>query len=157
MTDENKAPQFRNVGEPMHSVIVDTAEEPAAISGIGLISDIHFGDAAGQIFSLDDVRGDGVLDPLRFSATPADGIEQAVLSILQANPFAGHGTDFEALLRAAISYGVSVGATCVGDALRLSLDSDAANPRMVAKISALYDRSPMFRALIAHGDTADRT
>lgn len=102
----------------------------------------------GTVASLDDLESaDGVFDPVRFSVTPADGIEMAVSMIMDINPWgtsdAGrHETD----LRAAIWYGVGKGATCTGQALALALRDNQIDRSAVAPILRFAQTSPLFRA-----------
>src|SRR5699024_7786000 len=70
---------------------------------------------AGSSGGLGGDGGTGVCDPLRFSKTPADGINTAVSVLHDVNVWP-HGSrqNFEADLQAALKYGVAHGAKAIG-------------------------------------------
>lgn len=105
--------------------------------------------AGGQVFSLDDlVSADGIFDPLRFSHSKSVGVELASSMLMQVNPWGSRREDFETPLISALSYGVSRGASCTGEALRQAYADGQASPEMVKAVFDLAAASPMFRACV---------
>lgn len=105
--------------------------------------------AGGQVASLDDlVSGDGVFDPLRFAANKVVAQDLATNLLLAINPWGRARADFEAPLASAIGYGIQAGATCIGEALALALQSGEANEALVKPVADLAKVSPLFRACV---------
>ncbi|WP_156250826.1 ATP-binding protein [Pseudactinotalea terrae] len=102
----------------------------------------------GVVASLDDLESaDGVFDPVRFSASPEDGIELAVTMIMDINPWGTRDAgQYETDLRAAIFYGVQRGATCTGQALALAVKAGEIGKAAVAPIFRFAQTSSLFRA-----------
>ena len=105
--------------------------------------------SGGQVASLDDLlSADGVLDPLRFAVTTADGIEMATSMLLTVNPFGDRKLEFEVPLIAALNYGISKGATCIGQALQVAHTDGQGNTDMIRAVFDYAKASPMFRAMV---------
>lgn len=103
----------------------------------------------GQVASLDDLKGaDGIFDPLRFSPNPTVGVELAVSMLASIDPWGGKAKEYEVHLYTALSYGVSQGATCVGQALKMAFDARQASHDLVDPIFRLANTSPLFRACV---------
>lgn len=133
------ADQYARMGRPV--VIIDPksgSDHSSAVRSSG-----------GQVASLDDLlSADGVLDPMRFAITAADGIEMATSMLLTVNPFGDRKLEFEVPLIAALNYGVSAGANCIGQALQLAHEAGNANTEMVRAVFNYANASPMFRAMV---------
>lgn len=138
------ADQYARMGRPV--VIIDPksgSDHSNAVRASG-----------GQVASLDDLlSADGVLDPLRFAITTADGIEMATSMLLTVNPFGDRKLEFEVPLIAALNYGVSKGATCIGQALQLAHADGEGNTDMIRAIFDFANASPMFRAMVGFDPT----
>lgn len=106
--------------------------------------------AGGQVVSLDEViSADGVFDPLRFSKRKEVGTELASSLLLAVNPWGSRREDYETPLAKALNFGVSNGATCIGQALRIALDAgQVADERMVTDVFDLTEARPMFAACV---------
>lgn len=103
----------------------------------------------GQVASLDDLKGaDGIFDPLRFSPNPTVGVELAVSMLASIDPWGGKAKEYEVHLYTALSYGVSQGATCVGQALKMAFDAKQASHELVDPIFRLANTSTLFRACV---------
>lgn len=103
----------------------------------------------GQVASLDDLKqADGIFDPLRFSHSPTVGVELAVSMLASIDPWGGKAKEFEVHLYTALAYGVSKGATCVGQALQLAYDDNQATAELVEPVFRLANTSPLFRACV---------
>jgi hypothetical protein len=112
--------------------------------------------SGGQVASLDDLASaDGIFDPIRFSAKPEVGVELAASMLMSINPWGTKASDFEAPLQYALSYGVSHGATCVGQALHVAKMAGHAPPEMVDAAFRLAQSSAMFRACFGINPTSD--
>ncbi|HEX9087873.1 MAG TPA: ATP-binding protein [Arthrobacter sp.] len=134
-----KAIQFAKLGGPQ--VIIDpktgSDHSPTVLA--------H----GGQVASLDDLKGaDGIFDPLRFSPNPTVGVELAVSMLASIDPWGGKAKEYEVHLYTALSFGVSQGATCVGQALQMALDANQASQELVDPIFRLANTSPLFRACV---------
>jgi hypothetical protein len=104
-------------------------------------------EAGGQVASLDDlVSSDGIYDPIRFSANAEVGVELAASMLMSVNPWGSKRDDYEAPLQYALHYGVSRGATCIGQALWTARQEGHADPVMVDAAFRLAQSSAMFRA-----------
>lgn len=102
--------------------------------------------AGGQVASLDDiVRGDGMLDPIRNSKNPADGITSAAGLIMTVNPFGKNLANFEADLLHGLRHGVARGATCTGQALEIAAADGLVSAEMMDGLRKV-GRDPMFRS-----------
>ncbi|QOD05912.1 ATP-binding protein [Pseudarthrobacter sp. BIM B-2242] len=134
-----KAIQFAKLGGPQ--VIIDPktgSDHSPTVLGHG-----------GQVASLDDLKeADGIFDPLRFSHNPTVGVELAVSMLASIDPWGGKAREFEVHLYTALSYGVSKGATCVGQALLIAKEDGKATPALVDPIFDLANTSPLFRACV---------
>ncbi|WIB65553.1 ATP-binding protein [Curtobacterium sp. MCBD17_040] len=108
--------------------------------------------SGGQTASLDDfISADGVLDPLRFAITRQDGVEMAASMILSVNPFGNERANMEVPLIAALNYGVGHGATCIGQALGIAVQSNPSNVawrQLFQSIVELAQASSQFRAMV---------
>lgn len=136
------ASQFTELGVPV--VFVDPKQ---SISSHDAVVEA-FG---GQVASLDNLStADGVFDPLRFSKTPEQGIEMASSLLMQVNPWGSEDRrlNMETPLVHALRVGVSNGAECIGDALRLAQRHGAASDELTKPIFDLADALPMFRACV---------
>lgn len=134
-----KALQFAKLGGPQ--VIIDpktgSDHSPTVLA--------H----GGQVASLDDLKeADGIFDPLRFSHNPTVGVELAVSMLASIDPWGGKASEYEVKLYTALSYGVSKGANCVGQALRIADADGKASRELVDPIFELADTSPLFRACV---------
>ncbi len=136
------------LGEPTPTVIIDPKPESdhtAAVLASG-----------GQVASLDDLASaDGIFDPIRFSTKPEVGVELAASMLMSINPWGSKRDDFETPLQYALHYGVSQGATCVGQALRRAKDDGQAPPEMVDAAFRLASSSSMFRAIFGINPSTD--
>lgn len=134
-----KAVQYAELGGPQ--VIIDPktgSDHSPTVLGHG-----------GQVNSLDDLaNSDGVFDPIRFSLRPEVGVEMAASMLSAIDPWGGNAARFEVAVYNALSYGVTNGAQCVGQALRIALDAGKATLELVQPIFDLADASPMFRACV---------
>lgn len=106
--------------------------------------------AGGQVASLDELTAaDGIFDPLRFSATREVGVELAASMLMSVNPWGGLKDDMEVPLQHALSYGVSQGATCIGEALAAAkVGIPGLPPLLIQRVEELAGSSPMFRACV---------
>lgn len=108
--------------------------------------------SGGQVASLDDfISSDGVLDPLRFAITRQDGVDMAASMILSVNPFGNSRNDFEVPLISALNFGVGNGASCIGQALQMAVESDPENlawRTVYGKVLELANASSQFRAMV---------
>lgn len=134
-----KAIQFAKLGGPQ--VIIDpktgSDHSPTVLA--------H----GGQVASLDDLKeADGIFDPLRFSRSATVGVELAVSMLASIDPWGGKAAEYEVRLYTALSYGVSQGATCVGQALKIAQAAGKASHELVDPIFELADSSPLFRACV---------
>ncbi|WP_159600031.1 ATP-binding protein [Agromyces humi] len=139
----NLADQQARAGVP--NVIVDPktgSDHSAAVLASG-----------GQVVSLDDlVSSDGALDPLRFAASPEVGVDMAASALLTVNPWGPEIHLYEVPLYTAIARGVSLGATCTGQALQLAYQAEQ-DPRhrellerVIGPIFRLAEQSALVRA-----------
>ncbi|HEX9228556.1 MAG TPA: ATP-binding protein [Arthrobacter sp.] len=132
-----KAVQYAKMGGPQ--VIVDPKT--------GSDHSLTVLEAGGQVASLDDLKNaDGIFDPIRFSLRPEVGVELAASMLASIDPWSGDGARFEVQVYNALSYGVSAGAGCVGEALRFALRDGKATRELVDPVFVLADSNPMFRA-----------
>lgn len=110
----------------------------------------------GQVASLDQLASaDGIFDPIRFSAKPEVGVELAASMLMSINPWGSKKDDFETPLQYALHYGVSRGATCVGQALWTAKEEGHAPAEMVDAAFRLASSSPMFRAIFGINPSTD--
>jgi hypothetical protein len=135
------ADQYARTGHPV--IIVDlkqTSDLTAAVSA----------NPSGQVASLDDLAsGDGVFDPVRFSLTPASGAELAASMLIEVNPWgAPDASLYEVGLIGAITYGISLGATCSGEALQIAVRDGRIAAELVKPVVDLAAFSPMFRSCV---------
>ncbi|GAB3176114.1 hypothetical protein GCM10027059_50470 [Myceligenerans halotolerans] len=101
-----------------------------------------------QVASLDElVRSDGVFDPIRFAANPAVGVELAAAMLMTVNPWGSRAEEYEATLQYALHHGVTHGAQCTGEALRIAEADGEAPADMVAAAFRVAKASPMFRSM----------
>lgn len=132
-----KAVQYAKMGGPQ--VIVDPktgSDHSPTVLGAG-----------GQVASLDDLQNsDGIFDPIRFSLRPEVGVELAASMLSSIDPWSGQAALFEVQVYNALSYGVSLGAGCVGEALRFALRDGKASKELVEPVFTLADSNPKFRA-----------
>ena len=115
----------------------------------------------GQVYSLDSlVDADGVFDPVRFSQNAQAAVEMGLDLIMSINPFGSRAEDFEVALSRALQYGiVTMGAGCLGEALRLAHDDGMLKgyekifekceelKESNAQFGAMYGRDPKGNAL----------
>jgi hypothetical protein len=112
--------------------------------------------AGGHVFSLDDlISADGIFDPLRFAQNRNVGVELAASMLMQVNPWGSRRDDFETPIIHSISFGVSQGATCTGQALRVADEHGQAPHEMVQAVFNLAVASPMFRACVGMEPTME--
>lgn len=112
--------------------------------------------SGGQVASLDDLTSsDGIFDPIRFSAKPEVGVELAASMLMSINPWGSRRDDYETPLQYALHYGVSRGATCVGQALSIAKEEGHAPAEMVDAAFNLASSSSMFRACFGINPTTD--
>ena len=111
---------------------------------------------AGASGGLGGSGGTGVCDPLRFSKTPADGINTAV-SVLHDVNLWPHGSrqNFEADLQAALKYGVSKGAKAIGTALEIAKRDGEATKELADQILRQAGNDPMFGAIVGLQDEGE--
>ncbi|ATG52082.1 hypothetical protein CFK38_11530 [Brachybacterium vulturis] len=111
---------------------------------------------AGASGGLGGSGGTGVCDPLRFSKTPADGINTAV-SVLHDVNLWPHGArqNFEADLQAALKYGVSKGAKAIGTALEIAKRDGEASKELTDPILRQSGNDPMFGAIVGLQDEGE--
>lgn len=101
----------------------------------------------GRVYSLDDItRSDGAFDPIRFSITPEDGIAIASSMLASINPWGPDKDRYEIPVLAALQYGVSRGAKCVGQALKIAYDEKQVPREIVEPVFTLARTLPQFRA-----------
>lgn len=132
------ANEFARMGRPV--IVLDPK--------LGSHHDAAVLSSGGQVVALDTlVAADGAFDPLRFSATKSAGVELASSMLLAVNPWGTDRSNFETPLFKALSYGVSQGAKCTGQALEIARDAGVAPREMVDRVFDLFD-SPMFRACV---------
>lgn len=141
--------------QPARCIRVDSADHTYLAAGYvvthntGSSHDGAVKASGGQVASLDDLMSaDGVLDPLRFAITVEDGVEMAASMLLTVNPFGQEKLNYEVPLIAALNFGVSQGAKCIGQALQIATDAGRAPKDMVDRVVALADASPQFRAMV---------
>jgi hypothetical protein len=105
--------------------------------------------AGGQVLSLDELsQSDGVFDPLRFSKNSEVGVDLAVSMLSSINPWGAKKSEFEVHAYTALKYGVSNGASCIGQALMLAYKAGRASQELVKPVIDLANASPMFRACV---------
>lgn len=107
-------------------------------------------EADGQVVNLDTLTGaDGVFDPMRFSADPEMGVTLASSMLMTINPWAGMRDAYEAPLLKALSFGVSHGAACTGQALDIARAGLPDLPAdMFEAVDSVIDSAPEARSLI---------
>lgn len=133
------ADQYARLGTPV--IIVDP--KPGSDHTDAVVST-----GRAQVASLDELASsDGIFDPIRFSAKPEVGVELAASMLMSINPWGSKKDDFETPLQYALHYGVSRGATCVGQALWVAKEEGHAPAEMVVAAFRLASSSPMFRAI----------
>lgn len=132
--------QFAQMGSP--NVIVDP-KPSSDLSPVVLA-------AGGQVTRLDDLtQGDGVLDPLRFTANVEAGLDAAGSMLMQVDPWNGNARSWETDLMVSLRHGVERrGATCIGQALKYAQEDGVAPPEMVKKVLDLAESSAQFRACV---------
>lgn len=137
----NVADQFARAGTPV--VIVDPkmdSDHSAVVEAAG-----------GQVNSLDELaKADGVFDPLRFAASREAAVDLAVSMLMSINPWGPRKDEMEVPLQHAIFHGVSRGAQCIGQALKIAeaeIPGDLP-PGMLDRVFNLAASSPMFRACV---------
>lgn len=132
------ADQYARMGRP--AIIIDPklgSDHSRAVEASG-----------GQVASLDDLMSaDGVLDPLRFSQNMEVGVEIASSMLLTINVWGPRKSEFEVPLMTALHFGVSQGANCIGQALKMAHAAGRAPADLVKPLFDLAGASPMFRAL----------
>lgn len=106
----------------------------------------------GQISNLDDlVSSDGILDPIRFSGGEA-GIGMASSMLSRLNPWgsAARMQEFEVPMLQALRYGVTHGASSIGQALIAARDGlgDELPAGMIDPVLRLATSEPMAKSLI---------
>ncbi|SMY03560.1 hypothetical protein [Brevibacterium antiquum] len=108
---------------------------------------------AGSSGGLGGSGGTGVCDPLRFSKTPADGINTAVSVLHDVNVWP-HGSrqNLEADLQAALKYGVAHGAKAIGTALQIAKADGEASAELADPILRQSRTDPMFGAIVGLDD-----
>src|SRR5699024_5080290 len=111
---------------------------------------------AGSSGGMGGSGGTGVCDPLRFSKTPADGINTAVSVLHDVNVWP-HGSrqNFEADLQAALKYGVSKGAKAIGTALQIAKADGEASAELADPILRQSGNDPMFGAIVGLQDEGE--
>src|SRR5699024_1621256 len=111
---------------------------------------------AGASGGLGGAGGTGVCDPLRFSKTPADGINTAV-SVLHDVNLWPHGSrqNFEADRQAALKYGVAQGAKAIGTALQIAKRDGEASKELADPILRQAGNDPMFGAIVGLQDEGE--
>ncbi|MGL5827727.1 MAG: ATP-binding protein [Nocardioides sp.] len=141
------AHQFALVERPV--VIFD----PKASSDLSAVVAL----SGGQVYSLDSLlSADGVFDPIRFSRQPEVGVELAASVLLSINPWGTRKDDMEVPLQHALSHGVSKGATCIGQALRIASRDLALPEGLIERFESMLASSPQFRAIAGldpHGES----
>ncbi|APX31750.1 hypothetical protein BH708_02355 [Brachybacterium sp. P6-10-X1] len=111
---------------------------------------------AGSSGGLGGSGGTGVCDPLRFSKTPADGINTAVSVLHDVNVWP-HGSrqNLEADLQAALKYGVAHGAKAIGTALQIAKADGEASAELADPILRQSRTDPMFGAIVGLDDKGE--
>jgi len=111
---------------------------------------------AGSSGGLGGSGGTGVCDPLRFSKTPADGINTAVSVLHDVNVWP-HGSrqNLEADLQAALKYGVAHGAKAIGTALQIAKADGEASAELADPILRQSRTDPMFGAIVGLRDDGE--
>jgi len=109
----------------------------------------------GTVYSLDDLSSaDGVFDPLRVMATPADGLDLAAAMLGEISPWPDGSKPHEVELLKALRFGVDNGARSIGHALRLAAAAGQVSEATGKPIFDLLDASPLFRAIFGTRDDA---
>ena len=136
----NLADQYSRMGNPCILVDPKTGSDHSAV----VLA------AGGQVASLDDLaQADGVFDPIRFSATKEVGVELAASMLMSINPWGTMKDNMEVPLQHALSHGVSRGAVCIGQALRIAeAELEGLPENMIKLVFDLANSSPMFRACV---------
>ena len=136
----NLADQYSRMGNPVVIIDPKTASDHSAV----VLA------AGGQVASLDDLaQSDGVFDPIRFSATKEVGVELAASMLMSINPWGTMKDNMEVPLQHALSHGVSQGAECIGQALRIAeKELEGLPENMIKLVFDLANSSPMFRACV---------
>lgn len=112
---------------------------------------------AGQVIKLDDITSaDGIFDPIRFALDSDVGVLLAQSVLLSVNPWGRDKEDCEQPILVALQHGVSRGATCVGQALRIAQDEipDKLPARMVSRVLDLAESSATFSAMVGMNPTS---
>lgn len=141
--------------EPAQCIRVDSPDHTYLVAGYVVThntgsdhTDAVMASGRAQVSSLDELASsDGIFDPIRFSAKKEVGVELAASMLMSINPWGSKKDDFETPLQYALHYGVSRGATCVGQALWTAKQEGHAPPEMVDAAFRLASSSPMFRAI----------
>ncbi|MFC8797314.1 ATP-binding protein [Promicromonospora sp. NPDC057138] len=140
------ARQRTALGERTPVVVVDPKTD----------SDLSASFPDAQIASLDElVRSDGVFDPIRFAANPAVGVELAASMLMTVNPWGPRVEEYEATLQYALHHGVTHGARCTGEALRIAEADGEAPSEMVEAVFRVAKASPMFRSMFGVEPTTE--
>lgn len=106
----------------------------------------------------DIVSSDGIVDPLRFSVDPADGLAQAASILRFINPWGSRGTDMEVPLLACLNHGIQLGARSILSALYKARDDGDphATSELIDPVADVARSVPLAAALIGSTDTGER-
>lgn len=129
-------------GRNLPNIIIDlkqTSDHSPIVKALG-----------GRVLSLDDLAtADGIFDPLRFAEDAESGVEMAANMLMLVNPWGPRKLTYETPIQRALMIGVTNGADCIGEALRIALEEDENTPaEMVADIFSLAESSTFFRACV---------
>lgn len=114
--------------------------------------DSFSGDATG----IGGKGGTGTFDPLRFSKSPADGVNTAVSVLHFADVWQrGSTQNFEADLQAALKYGISKGARAIGTALMIAKRDGKATAELADPVIRQSQNDPLFGAIVGLQDEGD--
>lgn len=113
----------------------------------------------GTTINLGDIVGsDGIVDPLRFSIDPHDGINQAASLLHFINPWGSSGADMEVPLLACLRRGVELGGRSILSALRKAeaAGDPHATRELIGPIEDVAWAAPLAAALIGSRDDGER-
>nr|WP_255719181.1 ATP-binding protein [Brachybacterium sp. ACRRE] len=145
------ADQFCKEGRPVIAITPKKGEDFTQAFGEDCTS-FSLDSFAGSSGGIGGAGGTGVFDPLRFSKTPADGINTAVSMLHAVNVWPESTQNLEADLQAALKFGVAHGAKAIGTALKVAKEHGRASAELADPIIRQSENDPMFGAIVGLSD-----
>lgn len=149
-------------GDPEHGegrpvIIIDPKKGSDFSEGFGeSVTTYSLDSFSGDATGAGGVGGTGVFDPLRFSKTPADGVNTAVSMLHFARVWENDSKqNFEADLQAALKWGISQGARAIGTALMIAKGDGKATAELADPIIRQSQNDPLFGAIVGLQDEGE--